>query len=176
MKVLVAKCGKRKRDEGKDTTFFHMGMEISSEKLENFKKRKSTQTIEVVSPTAGMWYIALNHVQTLLTARQEHLQTLRIALQALKPPFFLWISEPILHWTKNLLRSSASIIQPSPRLRGPESLALLTHFVRPLRSVKGRAQHSFRPPLINLENGVCLLKMFHRIQSCGIALDEDFTL
>jgi 5-carboxymethyl-2-hydroxymuconate isomerase len=56
MKVLVAKCRERKRDEGKDTTFFHMGMEIPSGKLENFKKRKSTQTMEVVSPTAGTWY------------------------------------------------------------------------------------------------------------------------
>lgn len=97
MKVLVAKCGKRKRDEGKDTNFFHMGMEIPSEKLENFKKRKSTQKMEVVSPTAGMWYLDLNHVQNLLTARQEPLQTLRIALRALKPHFFLRIRRSTQH-------------------------------------------------------------------------------
>ncbi len=176
MKVLVAKCGKRKRDEGKDTTFFHMGMEIPSEKLENFKKRKPTQKMEVASPTAGMWYKALNHVQTLLTVRQKRLQTLRIALQALKPHFFLWISTPIQLWTKSSLISNASSIQLSPRLGGPENLALLTHFVSPSRPVKGGVQHSFHHPLVNLENGVCLLTMFHRIPSCGIAPDEDFTL
>jgi hypothetical protein len=58
MNVLVAKCGKRKRDEGKDTKFFHMGTEIKSEKLENFKKRKSTKTMDVVSPTASTWYLS----------------------------------------------------------------------------------------------------------------------
>jgi hypothetical protein len=57
MNVLVTKCGKRKRDEGKDTTFFHMGKEIKLEKLENFKKRKSTKTMEVVSSTAGTSYL-----------------------------------------------------------------------------------------------------------------------
>ena len=176
MKVLVAKCGKRKRDEGKDTTFFHLGMEIPSEKLENFKKRKSTKTMEVVSPIAGMWYIALNRVRTFLTARQEPLQTLPIALQALKPHFLPWISKPIQHWTKKLLISSASIIQLSLRLSGPENLALRAHFVSPSKSVKGRVQHSFRPLPINLENAVCLLIIFRRIQSCGIALDEHFTL
>lgn len=56
MSVLVAKCMKRKRDEGKQTRFFHMGMEIKPEKFENFKKRKSTKIMmEAASPTAGRW-------------------------------------------------------------------------------------------------------------------------
>ena len=95
--------------------------------------------MEVASPTAGMWYKALNHVRNLLTVRQKRLQTLRIALQALKPHFFLWISTPIQLWTKSSLISNASSIQLSPRLRGPENLALLTHSVSPSRPVKGFA-------------------------------------
>jgi hypothetical protein len=49
MGVLVAKCGKRKRDKGKQTKFFHCSTEIKPDKLENFKKRKATKDLDVVS-------------------------------------------------------------------------------------------------------------------------------
>ena len=53
MSILVAKCEKRKRSEGKDTKFFHSGAEIQLERFENFKKRKTTKVMDVASPAAS---------------------------------------------------------------------------------------------------------------------------
>jgi hypothetical protein len=44
MSALVAKHEKPKRDEGKETKFFHSGSEIKSEKFENFKKGKLSKS------------------------------------------------------------------------------------------------------------------------------------
>lgn len=53
MSILVAMAEKRKRDEGKETRFFHSGAEIKSEKFENFKKRRMNKSMDLLSPTVG---------------------------------------------------------------------------------------------------------------------------
>lgn len=53
MAILVSKRDKRLRDEGKDTIFFQNGAEIRVERLESFKKRKTTKIVQPVSPSAG---------------------------------------------------------------------------------------------------------------------------
>jgi hypothetical protein len=53
MQVVVAKQQKRAR-EGKDTVFMHGSVEITSERIENFKRRKVSKTTDAVSPSAGM--------------------------------------------------------------------------------------------------------------------------
>jgi hypothetical protein len=40
MDVLVAKAAKRSTDEDKDTVFYHGKTEISSQRVQNFKKRR----------------------------------------------------------------------------------------------------------------------------------------
>lgn len=40
MDALVAKAAKRSRDEDKDTVFYHGKTEISSKRVQNFKKRR----------------------------------------------------------------------------------------------------------------------------------------
>jgi len=54
MQVLVAKAEKRARDEGKETVFFQGEAEIAPKRFENFKRRKTTHTMEAVSPSAGI--------------------------------------------------------------------------------------------------------------------------
>jgi hypothetical protein len=51
--ISVAKTIKRKRDEGKSTAFFHLGSKIQLSKIECFKRRKTTDGVEEVSPSAG---------------------------------------------------------------------------------------------------------------------------
>lgn len=53
MQVLVAKAEKRARDEGKETVFWHAGVRIRPERVENFKKRKIVGNGDVASPSAG---------------------------------------------------------------------------------------------------------------------------
>lgn len=53
MQILVAKAHKRKRDERKDTVFIRGNNKISAERLDNFKRRKTTHVVEAVSPSAG---------------------------------------------------------------------------------------------------------------------------
>jgi len=50
MAVIVAKSEKRLREEGKQTAFFHGGSQITLEKLENFKRRKTLTSAS--SPSA----------------------------------------------------------------------------------------------------------------------------
>jgi hypothetical protein len=50
--IIVAKAEKRQR-EGKETAVFHRDRQVSPGKLENFKKRKGVNVVEVVSPSAG---------------------------------------------------------------------------------------------------------------------------
>jgi hypothetical protein len=52
MKIVVAKVDSRKREAGKDTTVFHNGVQISAEKIENFKKRKTVRESDPASPNA----------------------------------------------------------------------------------------------------------------------------
>ncbi|KAE8447737.1 hypothetical protein EG329_010544 [Mollisiaceae sp. DMI_Dod_QoI] len=52
MSILVAKSEKRKMEQGKETQFFYCGAEIRPEKLENFKKRKTTEVMDILSPAA----------------------------------------------------------------------------------------------------------------------------
>jgi hypothetical protein len=53
MSVLVAKAGKRMRDEGKRTVFFLGESQITRERIEQFKRRKLTREIDDVSAEAG---------------------------------------------------------------------------------------------------------------------------
>jgi hypothetical protein len=53
MKVVVAKAEKRLREDGKDTVFFHNGLMMPPEKIENFKRRKIVRESDPASPSAG---------------------------------------------------------------------------------------------------------------------------
>jgi hypothetical protein len=53
MSVLVAKAGKRMRDEGKRTVFFLGESQITRERIEQFKRRKLTREIDDISAEAG---------------------------------------------------------------------------------------------------------------------------
>ncbi len=55
MKIVVAKKEKRAREEGKDTVFFHHGSLIPSEKIENFKRRRTVKYSDPASPNAGKY-------------------------------------------------------------------------------------------------------------------------
>lgn len=52
MKILVAKEKKRAR-EGKETVFYHHGSQITSKRIETFKRQKITNESEEASPSAG---------------------------------------------------------------------------------------------------------------------------
>jgi tetratricopeptide (TPR) repeat protein len=53
MSVVVAKSDKRARDEGKETVFFHGEAQITRQRIEQFKRRKTWKAAEPVSPGAG---------------------------------------------------------------------------------------------------------------------------
>ena len=53
MNFIVAKGQKRRRDEGKETVFFRGQSEITSRKIESFKKRRPIDDKETMSPCAG---------------------------------------------------------------------------------------------------------------------------
>ncbi len=52
MKIVVAKSERRLREEGKATVFFHNGIAMPTEKIENFKRRKVVRETEPASPSA----------------------------------------------------------------------------------------------------------------------------
>jgi hypothetical protein len=66
-KILVAKADKRTREEGKNTAFFHRGSEIQPNKIECFKKRKMTNFVEAVSPSAGKSCTVCDTIEQILT-------------------------------------------------------------------------------------------------------------
>jgi hypothetical protein len=51
MKIVVAKAERRLREEGKTTVFFHNGIAMPTEKIENFKRRKLVRETEPASPS-----------------------------------------------------------------------------------------------------------------------------
>lgn len=53
LSIIVAKAEKRVREEGKQTVFFHGNSEITRERIEQFKRRKTTKVIEAGSPSPG---------------------------------------------------------------------------------------------------------------------------
>jgi len=54
MSILVYKRQKRLRDEGKETEFFHQGIQIKNERFDNFKRRRtSKELVDVTTPSAG---------------------------------------------------------------------------------------------------------------------------
>jgi hypothetical protein len=54
MSILVTKQEKRLRDEGKETEFFHQGIQIKEEKFDNFKRRRTSKDLlDVMTPSAG---------------------------------------------------------------------------------------------------------------------------
>ncbi len=53
MNVLVAKAEKRLHEEGKETVFYMGTSQITRERIEQFKRRKVTKEIQIVSPEAG---------------------------------------------------------------------------------------------------------------------------
>jgi hypothetical protein len=53
MSIIVAKAEKRVREEGKETVFFHVQSEITRERIEQFKRRKTTKAVEEALPSAG---------------------------------------------------------------------------------------------------------------------------
>lgn len=48
--MLVRKAEKRKLEEGKETEFYHCGTQITMEKFESFKKRKSGSYLSLEAP------------------------------------------------------------------------------------------------------------------------------
>ena len=52
MSIIAAKAEKRAR-EGKETVFFHGHSEITRERIDQFKRRKTTKAVEPISPSAG---------------------------------------------------------------------------------------------------------------------------
>jgi hypothetical protein len=56
MSVIVAKAEKRLHEEGKETVFFMGKSQITRERIEQFKRRKTTNAIQAVSPGAGKCY------------------------------------------------------------------------------------------------------------------------
>jgi hypothetical protein len=56
---LVKRAEKHKREEGKETVFFHFDRQVNPATLENFKKRKRGKVLEVSSP------ICREYLQTL---------------------------------------------------------------------------------------------------------------
>jgi hypothetical protein len=59
MGIVAAKAEKRAREEGKETIFFHGDSQISSERIEYFKRRKTTKLADAASPSAGRFQILL---------------------------------------------------------------------------------------------------------------------
>ncbi|KAH8780621.1 hypothetical protein F5882DRAFT_500542 [Hyaloscypha sp. PMI_1271] len=53
MSIIVAKSDKRARDEGKETVFFHGETQITRQRIEQFKRRKTWKAAEPVSPGVG---------------------------------------------------------------------------------------------------------------------------
>jgi hypothetical protein len=53
MNIIVAKAEKRVREEGKETVFFHGQSEITQERIEQFKRRKTTKAVDEVLPNVG---------------------------------------------------------------------------------------------------------------------------
>jgi hypothetical protein len=53
MRIAIAKAEKRAREEGKETAFFHNGILMPIEKIQNFKKRKTIRESDLPSPNAG---------------------------------------------------------------------------------------------------------------------------
>jgi hypothetical protein len=53
MSIIIAKAEKRTREEGKKTIFFHGESQISSERIQQFKRRKTSKMAEAISPAAG---------------------------------------------------------------------------------------------------------------------------
>jgi hypothetical protein len=53
MSFVLAKAEKRKMTEGKDTVFFRGEIQITSDRIENYKKRKAVSNAPAPSPIAG---------------------------------------------------------------------------------------------------------------------------
>jgi hypothetical protein len=53
MRIVVAKADKRAREQGKGTVFFHGNTQITQERIAQFKRRKITKELDIVSPSAG---------------------------------------------------------------------------------------------------------------------------
>jgi len=53
MTIVLAKAEKRAREEGKETAIFHGGNQITKERIEQFKRRKTFREEVMMSPSAG---------------------------------------------------------------------------------------------------------------------------
>jgi hypothetical protein len=53
MEFVIAKLQKRKTDEGKDTTFFRGETQITTDRIEHFKKRKVLKDSDALMADAG---------------------------------------------------------------------------------------------------------------------------
>ncbi len=74
MSIVVAKVGKRVRDEGKDTVILHREAQISRERIEQFKRRKITKDGMPVSPSAGTCLQCASYRYFYSNLVQKHLQ------------------------------------------------------------------------------------------------------
>ena len=54
MNFVVAKLLKRQADEGRDTVFFRGETQITTDRIENFKKRKTVKDSDALIADAGM--------------------------------------------------------------------------------------------------------------------------
>jgi tetratricopeptide (TPR) repeat protein len=59
MGIVAAKAEKRAREEGKETIFFYGESQILPERIEYFKRRKTTKLADAASPSAGRFQILL---------------------------------------------------------------------------------------------------------------------
>ncbi|KAG0649866.1 hypothetical protein D0Z07_3656 [Hyphodiscus hymeniophilus] len=67
MSTIVAKAQERADKEGKETVFFHRKNQISEERIETFKKRKTAEGSWVVtSPKSGKWARKLHCVEKIV--------------------------------------------------------------------------------------------------------------
>jgi hypothetical protein len=77
MAVIIAKGEKRSREEGKETTFYHNGLRLAQEKIQNFKKRRTASMIEAVSlghpGKQRRYYINTNFSTNMRTATPENI-------------------------------------------------------------------------------------------------------
>jgi hypothetical protein len=67
MSIVLAKAQKRSKNEGKETAIFHGGAQITRERVEQFKRRKTTKDADAVSPSAGACNCTIHMLQRIKT-------------------------------------------------------------------------------------------------------------
>jgi hypothetical protein len=71
MSIVLAKAQKRSKDEGKETAIFHGGVQITRERVEQFKRRKTAKDADAVSPSAGACSCTIHMLQRIKKLTQS---------------------------------------------------------------------------------------------------------